>query len=391
MLNKIWLILLLLTLPLAASPSFAHANAQAGFVNVHPPGPLPSAGVTGLQGVNSPAANWDEQLGESFTQDFTSLAFNVTAVIQVSGSGYGPAYLLNGLSNTGYWYQVGLSYDWDGPGTGFNMVYDIFNPSGTSIFPANGGGGLASFSGPVNSGDVVLLNLYFGNSTGMVIMYAYDWNTGASASETFSAEGATYFQGQNGYSTLNSNGFFTGLMTEWYHVNPYYGSEQQVTYSEQGFQFASAWLWMLERNVNTGQSVFYYETQGPVGLSSQPYSYTLDGAYGSISSNTFITGTLPPVINSGSGSNSGQNSNSGSGSFNFGLTFSDIVDLLIGAISIMLLIGLIGLIKRKNNQNQDKKQEPEIPENRPQPPGIAIAKRGSYVEQLFCGMPKVDT
>ena len=336
------------------------------------------------------SASYDEQIGVSFTQSFTSLAFNVTAIAQSSSSGIGPAYLLNGLSNTGYWYQVGVSYDWGGPTIGFGMNYEVFNPSGTSIFPANGGGGLTSFSGSVNSGNLVLLSLYFNNSTGMVRMYAYDWNTGASASETFSSEGATYFQGQSPTQSYNPLGF-TGLMTEWYHVNPYYGSEQQVTYSEQGFQFASAWLWMLERNVNTGQSVFYYETQGPVGLSSQPYSYTLDGAYGSISSNTFITGTLPPVINSGSGSNSGQNSNSGSGSFNFGLTFSDIVDLLIGAISIMLLIGLIGLIKRKNNQNQDKKQEPEIPENRPQPPGIAIAKRGSYVEQLFCGMPKVDT
>ncbi|MCL4340288.1 MAG: hypothetical protein JRN32_01425 [Nitrososphaerota archaeon] len=292
MLNKIWLILLLLTLPLAASPSFAHANAQAGAVNVHPAGLLPSAEVAGLQGANSPAANWDEQLGESFTQDFTSLAFNVTAIAQVSGSGYGPAYLLNGLSNTGYWYQVGLSYDWDGPTAGFDMNYEVFNPSGTSIFPTAGGSGMDSFSGPVNSGDLVLLNLYFDNSTGVVKMYAYDWNTGASASETFSSEGATYFQGQNGYSTSNSNGFFTGLMTEWYHTNPYYGSEQQVTYSEQGFQFTSAWLWVDEYNTNTQQVLFSTSTSNPISLTSQLYPYSSNGATEYADTNMFITGPI---------------------------------------------------------------------------------------------------
>ncbi|MDG7035646.1 MAG: hypothetical protein JRM78_05445 [Nitrososphaerota archaeon] len=299
MLNKIWLILLLLTLPLAAGPSFAHTNAQTGAANAHPPGLLPLVGGANLQGTNSTASGptWDEQLGESFTQDFTSLAFNVTAVPQSDSYGYGPAYLLNGLSDTGYWYQVGLSYNWpyyqaSGYYSGFNMNYEVFNPSDSSIFPTNGEGGLVRFSGPVNSGDLVLLNLYFDNSTGVVKMYAYDWNTGASASESFSSEGATYFQGQNGYSTSNSNGFFTGLMTEWYHTNPYYGSEQQVTYSEQGFQFTSAWLWVDEYNTNTQQTLFSTSTSTPVSLTSQLYPYSSNGAVEYASSNEFITGPI---------------------------------------------------------------------------------------------------
>ncbi|MDG7037066.1 MAG: hypothetical protein JRN37_07560 [Nitrososphaerota archaeon] len=294
MLNKIWVILLLLTLPLAAGPSFAHTSAQTGAANAHPPGLLPLVGGANLQGTNSTASGptWDEQLGESFTQDFASLAFNVTAIAQVSGSGYGPAYLLNGLSNTGYWYQVSLSYHWNGPGTGFNMNYEVFNPSGTSIFPTTGGSGMDSFSGPVNSGDLVFLNLYFDNSTGVVRMYAYDWNTGASASESFSSEGATYFQGQNGYSYANSNGFFTGLMTEWYHTNPYYGSEQQVTYTEQGFQFTSAWLWVDEYNTNTKQILFSTSTSTPISLTTQLYPYSSNGAVEYASSNEFITGPI---------------------------------------------------------------------------------------------------
>ncbi|MEM4093255.1 MAG: hypothetical protein QW837_09485, partial [Conexivisphaerales archaeon] len=123
----ILLLLFLLTLPLAVSPSFAHANVQAGTqanaVHANPPGLLPLAGSARLQS-NLPQANWDEQLGESFTQSFTSMAFNVTAIAQESSYGYGPAYLLNGLSNTGYWYQVGLSYDWPHANGGYNYGFN---------------------------------------------------------------------------------------------------------------------------------------------------------------------------------------------------------------------------------------------------------------------------
>jgi len=76
-------------------------------------------------------------------------------VAQTGTDGYGPAYLLNGLGNTGYWYQVGLSYDWDGSAsTGFQLAYEVFNSSGSSVYPATGGG-MAAIS-PVNPGDTIL-------------------------------------------------------------------------------------------------------------------------------------------------------------------------------------------------------------------------------------------
>jgi hypothetical protein len=75
---------------------------------------------------------YDEQIGATFTQSFTALAYNVTAVEQTDPiSGDGPAYLLNGLSNSAFWYQVGLSWNWNpgtNPGTGFAMSYEVFDP-----------------------------------------------------------------------------------------------------------------------------------------------------------------------------------------------------------------------------------------------------------------------
>ncbi|MEM3637088.1 MAG: hypothetical protein QXX17_01610 [Conexivisphaerales archaeon] len=222
---------------------------------------------------SSSSPSYDEQLGETFTQSFKSMAYNVTAVAQVNNDGYGPAYLLNGLSNTGYWYQVGLSYDWTGPVGGFQMVYEVFDPNGVSIFPANGEGGLMSFSGTVKQGDTVLLNLYIGSGSlaGEVVMYVKDYTSGAFAYETYSSEGSSYFVG-NSQGLANNNGFFTGLMTEEYHNNAYYGNEQLVSYSNYNYPLTSAWLWIDEWNVATNQTLFSSSTSFPVDFSNS-YQY----------------------------------------------------------------------------------------------------------------------
>jgi hypothetical protein len=193
-----------------------------------------------------PNAQYDEQLGTTFTQNFASLAYNVTALAQGDTYGYGPSYLLNGLSSKGYWYQVGVSYHWPlvgaGFSQGFDFNYEVFNSNGVSVFPANGGG-LAPFTGTVNPGDTIGLALSFSGVN--VLMSARDYSTGATASASYSAQGATIFDGSLS-STSNSNGFFSGLMTEWYHVAPYYSSEGHVTYSSSKVTLSSAWLWIDE-------------------------------------------------------------------------------------------------------------------------------------------------
>ena len=93
----------------------------------------------GGQGAQSPAV-YDEQLGMTFPpQAASTIAYNVTAVAQSDPQGYGPGYLVNGLSNGGYWYQVGLTYDWPyisgGYDSGFNLLYEVFGSNGPSILP----------------------------------------------------------------------------------------------------------------------------------------------------------------------------------------------------------------------------------------------------------------
>jgi parallel beta-helix repeat protein len=246
-----------------------------------------------------PPANLDEQLGLSFTQNFTGLAYNVTAIEQADVNGYGPAYLLNGLSSSGYWYQVGLSWNWPylggGYDQGFHLDYEVFDPSGSSIFPGSGGG-LLSFSGTVNQRDTVLLTLNF--SGGNVIMSGYDFNTSASAQRSYSSQGAASFTGTP-YATTSSNGFFTGLMTEWYHVSEYLGNEAPVLYSQSTFALSSAWMWMDEFNTTDKSQVLFSDaTSSPVSFTNptQFQSFFSHGAAEYSSAYQFITGGNPETV-----------------------------------------------------------------------------------------------
>ena len=259
------------------------------------------ARATPLSGASN--QSYDEQLGMSFTQDFASMAYNVTAVEQADPvSGTGPAYLLNGLTASGYWYQVGLAWNWNPgrfPGTGWDMVYEVFDSKGNTVLPAGGGGGVAALQGPVNQGDRITLSLSFTKS-GQVDMLATDSITGASASESYSAEGDTQFVGTPG-ATADSNGFFTGLMTEWYHGAAYYGNEAAVNFTS-GVPLSSAWMWADEFQCSGADCanqtlLFSGYTPGPVSYTSprQVREFSSHGVTEYSDAYSLVTGSLSLV------------------------------------------------------------------------------------------------
>src|SRR5207244_13098146 len=97
--------------------------AQTG-LSTHPHSTLlPDSPASYQPSSTIPPASYDEQLGTTFTQSFTSIAYNLTAIQQSDSNGYGPAYLLNGLGSTGYWYQIGLPYDWPYVAGGYNPSF----------------------------------------------------------------------------------------------------------------------------------------------------------------------------------------------------------------------------------------------------------------------------
>jgi hypothetical protein len=241
-----------------------------------------------LGSIYNPIYPYDEQLAMTFTQDFTSLEYNVTAVEQTGPEGLGPAYLVNGLSNIGYWYQVGLAWNWQhlsgsGYSPGFRMNYEVFDRFGNSIYPSSGSG--EDFLA-VNAGDTVLLSLNI--SANSVVMIAKDWNTSSSASEGYGAQGATRFVGSPD-AELGPNGFFTGLMTEEFHSMPYYGGEQSATYT--GNTSSAAWMWIDEFDGVSKKTLFFNSTYSPISLrNSQIHFLSTSGIAEGSSASRFVTG-----------------------------------------------------------------------------------------------------
>ena len=143
----------------------------------------------------------------------------------------------------------------------------------------------------MHSGDSVLLSLTFSGSN--VQMLAQDWSTGAAARTSYTSVGSSSFVGNPSHPS-SSLGFFTGLMTEWYHVLPYSGNEGRVTYTNQAVALSSGWMWIDEFNSGSSDSVFSNQTQSPVTFANgqQLYPFASNGAtiYGS--AHQFITGLL---------------------------------------------------------------------------------------------------
>jgi hypothetical protein len=233
-------------------------------------------------------ATYDQQLSLILTQNFQALSYNVTAVPQTDSSGYGPAYLLNGLSDAGYWYQVGLAYNWplasgNSYDSGFHFIWEVFAPNGTTSNPV-----LSRIPDNVNPGDTIGLSLTFPSGTATVLMYAKDYNTGANSSLSYTAGSGTFFTGS---SSARSTRTPTSLMTEWYHPSPYETSMKQVTYSESNTQVSSAWICIGEYVPPNPNSLVYDQcTSSALIMTNQLQQYSYHGLNTYASHYEFQTG-----------------------------------------------------------------------------------------------------
>jgi hypothetical protein len=188
----------------------------------------------------------------TFSQNYSSLQFNVTVVHQTDQYGYGPSYLLNGATNKNYWYQVGIAWNWikygiAGHNNGSEFTYQVFNPNGTSIFPITGVSETLPMDFATSNNDIILLELNFTGSD--VIMFAKDWNTSGTEMMSYPSMGATEFV--KGYSTQENTTYFSGPMEEWYHPVPYLCNRQTVTFRTNSLQISEGMICMDEYN-NSG-------------------------------------------------------------------------------------------------------------------------------------------
>src|SRR6266571_3139198 len=241
----------------------------------------PGSGYTTTPG----KASYDQQVSLIFSQDFSSLSYNVTAVPQQDSYGFGPAYLLNGKSDSGYWYQVGVAYNWPlATGTsyvsGYHFIWEVFYPNGSTNNPV-----LSRVPDRVNQGDTVRLSLSFSGSS--VVMGALDYNTGASSSHSYTAGGGSIFKGSSSSRATRTP---TSLMTEWYHASPSETSMKQVTYSEPNAPISSAWICIGEYAPSNPNSVVFGQCSSELLLGSQTQQYSYHGLNAYANQNMFQTG-----------------------------------------------------------------------------------------------------
>lgn len=233
-------------------------------------------------------ASYDQQVTFTFSQDFGSLSYNVTAVPQADSSGYGPAYLLNGHSDTGYWYQIGLAYNWPlASGTsydsGFHFIWEVFDANGTTNNPS-----LSNVPDNVLANDTVNLSLYFNGAS--VVMTALDLNTRASMTQSYTAAGGSRFVGSPSVSSTTTP---TSLMTEWYHPNPNWTTMKQVIYSESTTTVVSGWACVSEYIPPNPNSGVYQGCSSQMFLTQTAQSYSYRGVNTFSSQNSFQTGPSP--------------------------------------------------------------------------------------------------
>jgi hypothetical protein len=177
--------------------------------------------------VAAPPTVWDEQVTLSFSAHARALFTNASISAEADSNGYGPAFLLNGATDTGYWYQVGVTYNWGrnapvaGHDVGFELVAAVFAP---------GHNGTPQYeyleSAPLSDGETVQLGLTIQGAC-----VAMSWKTpdGLATVLTYDAHGTSGFV--NDSPSKIDAPYVTSLMTEWWHVAPYYGPTARATYT----------------------------------------------------------------------------------------------------------------------------------------------------------------
>jgi hypothetical protein len=137
--------------------------------------------------------------------------FNTT----LTTSPYATMVQFAGLTNKGDWFQTIVGYNWPGCNSGFEMEYASWNSAGSNV-AYNCDSGVT-----LSSGDNVGLILYVstsGSTSGDACMEVYDWTHSTSATECLSQPdggshaSSNYFEVTS--TALNSNGYFTGPLTE---------------------------------------------------------------------------------------------------------------------------------------------------------------------------------
>jgi len=281
------LLLLVAGVPFAASahgPSFVPSPAGSSAF-LHPPGVRPAGGASSGYWYTQEGGTLSEENGSTASGQLSDLVEQITLVT----SPYPIGYELNGLSTRGDWYQVLVTDNWAGCNAGFEMTYELWDNTGTSATP------VCDPNISLSAGDVVQLSLSF-PSTSQACLDASDLTTGHTENDCMSQPDS----GARGFTLLgsasNSNGYFTGPMTEIANSVPSscpdYTNMPVVDYRwPSAFHVTSYYPFSDEFEYGGAGTYCYSSSNGAVSLApGDPSSHFVDTASGTSYGPHYVTG-----------------------------------------------------------------------------------------------------
>lgn len=159
---------------------------------------------------NPPEANFTKQVWAILGQGGNKLEANVTAVAQSDAFGYGLSYWLNGQSDKGLWYQVGIAWNWPlgtdrGFISGFSLLAQVWNPNNELVYNYK-------HALTVKGGDTISLRLNVSKDSNEVTMGLRDYSrSGVDFYTAFGSSGASDF-----VATFNQSDHPTSFLMETY-------------------------------------------------------------------------------------------------------------------------------------------------------------------------------
>ena len=189
---------------------------------------------------NNPGYGPDLQQYAVIENNTNQISVTFQAVAQPSNS-TAPAYLLNGYTNAGNWYQIGISNIWGGNFSRFDFFVQFWTAAQLNMIgdPGPLNPYTLVFNLPIMSNDLVNMSMSINGSNITTTMY--DKNSSSVAVVYKYPVNGTYFIGKQ--SNYDGNGAFTGVMTEWYNPLPSnsiipvnYSLSSQINYVSQDIE-----------------------------------------------------------------------------------------------------------------------------------------------------------
>ncbi|MCI4318153.1 MAG: PKD domain-containing protein, partial [Thermoplasmata archaeon] len=218
---------------------------------------------------------------------------SISEDIPLVNSPYPIGYELNGLTSTGDWYQIVIGVNWPGC-SGYEMITEVWNN--------------AQYGGPVGCstavtmtpGDLIRLGLNFSAKAGICMdLTDVTRSSGAILCQAQPDAGATEFITLQ--STSDTNGYFTGPMTEIANTSagscPDYTHMPLVNYEyPKSFGLDEYVAWSDEFELTTG-SPCYGSSGGLIGFSSgDPATDYDDTAIGTSYGPHYVAGQLYSLV-----------------------------------------------------------------------------------------------